>query len=239
MSRVSFKRKIHISDLNRDVHKWMEQQKDKGFVKLTSELCELFAYVDSKWSGEEEWIDALDQIIYVEYLIVDEEGRVTGIENNISLKDFKEQGHEIKLNIRSIEDDMCLEMLLSDIMVRFCVSGEDMKDYWNLVVKETGVVLKLYLLNKKAERDFWNDMLSINKSLGVINETPMVRYYLDNELLLAFKYSSAIPLPEAQTNDFVELPVKGQMTRFYVEEKIFSYNHPLGKLGEVRIQLYN
>lgn len=238
MPNSAFKRVIHVSDLFRDVHKWMDRQNNAGFVKLSPDLCELFALADPQWAGEGDWLDAMDQYVYVEFLVPSEKGGGGGVTKVFSLEELQQNMGEISLNIRSTEDDFCIEMLVSDIMVRYCTEESAQEAYWSLVIKETGILIKLYLLNKRTEREFWNDLLSLNKTLGVINEKPRVRYCLNDKTLMTLDYSPNMFLPVPQTNDFVEIPLDGKLTKLFVEERTVSYNHPLGKMGDIAILLF-
>ena len=236
MTNVAFKRLIHISDLYADVCERVNKLDEDGFVKLTSDICELFAAVDPHWK-ETDWLDAIDQYVYVECFLREEKGG-GGVPEKVSLQNLKDHEHQVELYIRSCEDDFCLELLASDVMVRYCADATRTKEYWKLVVKETTIMLKLYLLNNKTELSFWKDLLSLNRTLGVINEKPQVRFCYDDKILMAFDYSPNIPLPDVQTNDFVEMRLDGQPARFFVDEKTFVYNHPLDKLGLIQIRLF-
>lgn len=237
MKNVALKRLIHISDLYMDVCDWLDKQNDEGFFKLTPDVVELFAAADPDWK-EMDWLDTMDQFIYAEYLLRVKEGGGGNAKKTATRQNLKNHENQVNLNIRSCEDDFCLELLASDAMVRYCVDESNKKACWEQVVKETAVLLKLYLLNNKTEQSFWMDLLSLNKTLGVINEKPQVRYCLGEDVLVTFDYSPNIPLPDVQTNDFVEMRLHGQMTKFYVEEKTFVYNHPLDKLGMILIRLF-
>lgn len=238
MPNITFKRQVHVTDLFRDVHEWMDRQDNVGFIKLTAELCELFTLADPQWTGEGDWLDTMDRFIYVEFLTLKEKDGVEHMTNVFSVEELQQNIGKVSLNIRSTEDDFCLEMLVSDIMVRYCTDKSAQEENRLQVVKETGILIKLYLLNNRTEEEFWNDLLSLNKTLVVINEKPRVTYCLNDKSILTLDYSPNMLLPEAQTNDFVEIPLDGKLTKFFVEERTISYNHPLGKIGDIKIMLF-
>ena len=71
----------------------------------------------------------------------------------------------------------------------------------------------------------------------MIDEQPVVRVFLGSKQLLTFGYSPDIPLPSAETNDFMLLDAGAGVEKFFVGERTFCYEHPFGKLGEIRIVL--
>lgn len=239
MVNFAFNRKIPITSLYQGVKKWRQEygMVGVGFTVLTTELCDLFSQYDPEWIGEGGWTDALDQYVYVEYITLDAEGQTIGVKP-LSMEDEQTDMKEnVKVSLRSCEDDFCLEMLASDIMVRYCLAEHHSDALWKLVIKETSVMSFLYELNGKVN-SFWKELFKLNKTLGVINEQPMVKVFVGENQVLSFEYSSNIPLPLAQTNDFMLLDWKGYMRKFFVEEKTFIYEHPFNKLGEIHIKLY-
>ena len=239
MTNFSFNRTIPVSPLYREVSEWRREngRMDAGFTILTTELCDLFSRLDPDWIGEGGWTDALDQYVYVEYISLDPEGRTVGVAPFSPGVCRKTPDGGVKVSLRSCEDDFCMEMLASDIMVRYCVAEQQGDELWALVVKETAVLATLYELNGKGGA-FWKELFVLNKTLGVINEQPVVRVFLDGRQVLSFGYAPDIPLPSAQTNDFMLLDVDGNMGKYFVEERTFCHEHPFGRLGEIHIRLY-
>ena len=237
MNDFSFNRTIPVSPLYREVLEWTKEHGSigVGFTKLTAELCDLFSRHDPDWVGEGGWTDALGQYVFVEYIMMDTEGC------SIKVTPFLEEekampGGYAKVSLRSCEDDLCLEMLASDTMVRYCVAEQQSEELWAQVVREAAILAMLYDLNGK-EGAFWKELLHLNKTLGVIDEQPMVKVFLGDMLVLSFGYSPDIPLPLAETNDFMLLDVGEGVEKFFVGERTFCYEHPFGKLGEIRIVL--
>lgn len=233
MKNFSFNRTIPISPLYREVSEWRKENvpAGAGFTRLTAELCDLFSQHDPDWIGEGGWTDALDQYVYVEYIMLDTEGRPPG------KVPFQREGMpegNAKVSLRSCEDDLCLEILASDMMVRYCVAEQRSEELWALVVRETAIMSVLYELNGKGDA-FWKELLHLNRTLGVIDEQPVVRVFLDSRQVLSFGYSPDIPLPSAETNDFMLLDAGEGVEKFFVGERTFCYEHPFGKLGEIRI----
>lgn len=236
MKNFSFNRTIPISPLYREVSEWRKENgpAGAGFTRLTAELCDLFSQHDPDWIGEGGWTDALDQYVYVEYIMLDAEDRPRG------KVPFQREGMpgmpegNVKVSLRSCEDDLCLEILASDMMVRYCVAEQRSGELWALVVRETAIMSVLYELNGKGET-FWKELLHLNRTLGVIDEQPVVRVFLGSRQVLSFGYSPDIPLPLAETNDFMLLDAGEGVEKFFVEERTFCHEHPFGKLGEIRI----
>ena len=113
------------------------------------------------------------------------------------------------------------------------------KNVWNAAVQRMAILLKLYDLNKQGKDSFWRDVLDINKHLGFINESPVIRIFSvdknQNDFQLCSKaFSSAVPLP--RKDDCMEMPIKGSMQRLKVKNVIFNYETPFGKLGEIKIE---
>ena len=173
MKNFSFNRTIPISPLYREVSEWRKENvpAGAGFTRLTAELCDLFSQHDPDWIGEGGWTDALDQYVYVEYIMQDAEGRTQGV--TPFLKEEMPEGNA-KVSLRSCEDDLCLEILASDMMVRYCVAEQRSEELWTLVVRETAIMSVLYELNGKGDA-FWKELLHLNRTLGVIDEQPVVR----------------------------------------------------------------
>lgn len=239
MANKSFKRQIPISSLFKGTRAWYDKNGSKGFTILTTDLCDLLAQYDPDWMGEEGWADALDQFVYVEFLVMDENNNVRQVLPFSSIKDMGGYGQlSISLGIRSCEDDFCMELLVSDIMVRYCIADDLTDDLWSLVVKETAILERLFILNGKGENAFWTKLLDMNKHLKVVSEKPWVRVFLGDEFLMAYEYDPDIPLPQAQTNDMMQVIHHGQKKKFFVEERTFCYEHPFSQLSEIRIGLY-
>ena len=239
MANFSFNRTIPISPLYREVLEWRRENGTAGvgFTKLTTELCDLFSRHDPDWIGEGGWTDALDQYVYVEYIMLDPEGRPHGVRPFVAGERQGIPDDNAKVSLRSCEDDLCLEILASDMMVRYCVAEQRSEELWALVVRETAIMSVLYDLNGKGDA-FWKELLHLNKTLGVIDEQPVVRVFLGDVPVLSFAYSPDIPLPSAQTNDFMQLDAGGGAGKYFVEERTFCHEHPFGKLGEIHIRLF-
>ena len=237
MTNNSFKRQIPIASLFREVTGWDRMNKNQGITRLTTELCDAFSQYDPGWMGEEGWTDALDQYVYVEYLVKDDRMKAQVVEVFSSMDEMKKHaGKTINLIVRSCEDDICMEILASDVMVRYCVAESDSVELWNMVIRETAVLLRLYEMNGKGVDTFWTELLHLNTHLEVISEKPIVKVVLDKEVLATFKYDPSIPLPQSQ-DDTVQVFHKGQMTEFHVNHRSFCYEHPLSKLTEIHIRL--
>ncbi len=235
MKNFSFNRTIPISPLYREVLEWRKENgsADAGFIRLNAELCDLFSQQDPDWIGEGGWTDALDQYVYVEYIMLDAEGRPQGTAP--FKKEEMPEGYA-KVSLRSCEDDLCLEILASDMMVRYCVAEQRSEELWALLVRETAIMSVLYDLNGKGGV-FWKELLHLNRTLGVIDEQPVVRVFLVNRQVLSFGYTPDIPLPSAETNDFMLLDAGSGVEKFFVEERTFCYEHPFKKLGEIHIMV--
>ena len=236
MANFSFNRTIPISPLYREVLEWRKENGSVGigFAKLTTELCDLFSQHDPDWIGEGGWTDALDQYVYVEYIMLDQEGRPHRATPFLAEGMPGMPEGNVKVSLRSCDDDLCLEILVSDMMVRYCVAELRSEELWTLVVRETAILSVIYELNGK-EGVFWKELLNLNKTLGVIDEQPIVRVFLGNKLALSFRYSLDMPLPSAQTNDFMQLDAGTGIGKFFVKERTFCYEHPFGMLGEIHI----
>ena len=239
MTNISFKRQIPIASLYREVTEWNRNNNDRGITRLTTELCDAFSHYDPGWMGEEGWTDALDQFVYVEYLVKDVTMEVQVVEAFSSVDEMeKYEGKPVCMIVRSCEDDICMEILASDVMVRYCVAENTSEELWQVVVKETAVLQRLYELNGKGTDAFWNELLLLNAPLGVISEKPKVKVFLDNEELAAFDYDTAIPLPHA-SGDKMQVFHNGQLREYIVIERSFRYEHPFSKLTEIHLRMSN
>ena len=106
MKNVALKRLIHISDLYRDVCDWLGKQNGEGFFKLTPDVVELFAAADPDWK-EMDWLDAMDQFVYADYLLRKNEGGGGVSKKTATRQDLKNHENQVNLDIRSCEDDFC------------------------------------------------------------------------------------------------------------------------------------
>ena len=237
MTNSAFKRQIPIASLFREVTEWNRNNKDKGIVRLTEELCDAFSHVDPGWMGEEGWTDALDQYVYVEYLVKKNSSSQAVVVVFSSMEEMrKNEGETINMIVRSCEDDICMEILASDVMVRYCVAENPAGELWDMVVRETAVLLRLYEMNRKGTETFWTELFQLNKHLEVISEQPLVKVLLGNEVLKTFGYDPATPVPQGQC-DTMQIFHEGKMTGFAVSKRTFCYEHPLMKLTEIHIRL--
>lgn len=253
MPGVSFKRLINISPLFIEVEDWIAKHQDAGFFLLDDDKCDLFSTYDPNWMGEEGWVSAIDQYIYAEFMVRDNKNSVQVVDD-LSLMEqiMKKDGVTANLSIRDCGDDFCLEILTSEIMVRYCVGDNSLDSLWQMVVKETAVMARLYELNNKGSMTFWNDLLTLNKHLGVISERPVVRFLTNTEPLenktsfsnMTDIYSEikimeldpSIPVPKNRGEE-VEMMIQGKRKSFAVEKSKTSYLHPLGKLSEIAVYL--
>lgn len=237
MTNSSFKRQIPIASLFREVTEWNMNNRNKGITRLTTELCDAFSLYDPGWMGEEGWTDALDQYVYVEYMVKDDTMRVQVVEAFSSMDEMRKyEGKPVNMIVRSCEDDICMEILASDIMVRYCVAENTSEELWQMVVRETAVLLRLYELNGKGTESYWKELLHLNTHLEVISEKPTVKMLLDNEILALFEYDPDVPLPLAQS-DTLQLFHRGKMTEYSIKKRTFCYEHPLSELTEIIIRL--
>ena len=244
--KKTFKRVIPIASLFRDVNKWIKENNDNGFIILDSEVCKKIEKYDSNWKGEDAWADALGQYVYAEYAMINTNSKELEVVSFALIEKTTIQNvKDINVSIRSCEDDFCLEILASDIMVRFCIEDVYSITAWEKLVKETGILLRLYQLNKKGDSSFWNDLLKLNQHLGVISEKIVVKF-LKLDLIQPFKksfkelksfeYESTIPIPK-EINDRIALIEDGKRNNYYVTDKQFCYDHPFDNLSEIDIYL--
>lgn len=238
MSKLILKRQVPISRFYQEVCLENTKLSEDGFMMFSQDLCDRFGVIDPEFKKDTGWESAFGQYIYVEYCLLEEDSM-----NRVFMPLTKDKIMEIKdvvrIGIISCENSVSMEIIMEDNIGGFCFNSKKSKNVWNAAVQRMAILLKLYDLNKQGKDSFWRDVLDINKHLGFINESPVIRILSvdknQNVFQLCSKaFNSTVPLP--RKDDCMEISIKGCMQRLKVKNVIFNYETPFGKLGEIKIE---
>lgn len=237
--KFKLERQIPISMLYTNVIKHANDLgRSKGFVFFNQDVLDKMAEKSDEFANEMGWEKAFGQYIYVEYKIKDKDKQTQFFQPVDTTLDI--ECEHLDFHVWSCEDDVSMEILVTDEMTAYCLAENNLQQTWDKMVHSTSVLLQLYILNKKGERLFWKEIFEINRHLKLIDEKPVIKVLLDKggdkqQVLMKQPLSETNTLPPVGAK--MKLMLEGDMKEFMVSELTYNYLTPFKTLGEIVVLL--